>query len=221
MHRYIPYPPSTVWDSSIVVSKYLEMHQEDLILGRKCLDLSAGCGLCALVASRCGAQEVMATDLEENLTLLRENCDSNAPGRIKVSPHTWGSSVEQPGHFDLVCACDLLYITEELVLADLTKSLSSLLAPNGQVVLAFGRNRGGEQIFRVCAEAVFDWEEISFALLHQTYRCSDVKVVCLRLKKKGCDSDSNPVKKRRGVIIDQDQRKDPDPARSMLMSNYS
>ena len=189
-----------------MVSKYLEMHQEELVFGRKCLDLSSGCGLCALVASRCGAQEVTATDLEGNLPLLRENSDSNAPGRIKVYPHVWGSSIVQPGHFQLICACDLLYITEESVLTALTKSLSSLLAPDGKVILAFGRNRGGEQMFRVCAADVFDWEEIPFALLHQTYRCSDVKVVCLRLKKKGCDSDAKPDKKRRRVIIDHDQR---------------
>ena len=33
-----------VWDSSIVVAKYLERHMEHY-KGKRCLDLSAGCGL--------------------------------------------------------------------------------------------------------------------------------------------------------------------------------
>lgn len=33
-----------VWDSSIVACRYLERHAE-LVKGRRCLDLSAGCGL--------------------------------------------------------------------------------------------------------------------------------------------------------------------------------
>ena len=33
-----------VWDSSIVMAKYFEVHAAEL-KGRRCLDLSAGCGL--------------------------------------------------------------------------------------------------------------------------------------------------------------------------------
>ena len=33
-----------VWDSSIVMAKYFEMHRAELV-GKRCLDLSAGCGL--------------------------------------------------------------------------------------------------------------------------------------------------------------------------------
>lgn len=33
-----------VWDSSIVMAKYFEAHAEQL-RGKRCLDLSAGCGL--------------------------------------------------------------------------------------------------------------------------------------------------------------------------------
>ncbi|KAK9791359.1 hypothetical protein WJX73_007751 [Symbiochloris irregularis] len=35
---------STVWDSSIVMAKYFE-RWPDLVCGKRCLDLSAGCGL--------------------------------------------------------------------------------------------------------------------------------------------------------------------------------
>lgn len=36
---------SAVWDSSIVAAKYLEKLGPDALRGRRCLDLSAGCGL--------------------------------------------------------------------------------------------------------------------------------------------------------------------------------
>ena len=35
---------STVWDSSIVMSKYLERHSSQFA-GKRCLELGAGCGL--------------------------------------------------------------------------------------------------------------------------------------------------------------------------------
>lgn len=54
----------------------LERHQE-LVAGRAVLDLSAGCGLVAIVATRLGARRTVATDLEPNLPLLRRNCERN------------------------------------------------------------------------------------------------------------------------------------------------
>lgn len=41
-----------VWDSSIVACRYLERHAE-LVKGRRCLDLSAGCGLAGAPAREC------------------------------------------------------------------------------------------------------------------------------------------------------------------------
>lgn len=67
---------STVWDSAIVVAKWAERWQERL-RGRRCLDLSAGCGLVGVALARLGARGVVATDLEANLPLLRANCEAN------------------------------------------------------------------------------------------------------------------------------------------------
>jgi predicted nicotinamide N-methyase len=48
-----------VWDSSIVVAKYLEKYLEKLgqsaLRGKRCLDLSAGCGLVGKAASHWSA----------------------------------------------------------------------------------------------------------------------------------------------------------------------
>eukprot|EP00775_Hariotina_reticulata_P005949 gene5949-6188_t len=66
---------STVWDSSIVTAKYIEKWPQ-LFAGKRCLDLSAGCGLVAVVMAKVGAL-VTATDLEANLQLLTNNCTCN------------------------------------------------------------------------------------------------------------------------------------------------
>lgn len=191
-----------MWDSSIVVSKYFE--KSGLVMGRRCLDLSSGCGLVSLVMDRCGASSVMATDMKGNLELLDDNCQANASGRgIVVAAHLWGSSIDppiQPGNYDLITACDLLYITDSEVITALVKSLTDLLAPDGEVILAYGRNRGGEESFREISGEVFSWEEVSFASLHHTYSCSDVKVVSLRFKDKYTEAEKEGSKKRRSSI---------------------
>lgn len=65
-----------VWDSSIVLAKLFERWPEQ-VAGARCLDLSAGCGLVGLALSKLGAAEVVATDLEPNLPLLRKNYEAN------------------------------------------------------------------------------------------------------------------------------------------------
>lgn len=42
---------AAVWDSSIVVAKYLEKLGPGALSGKRCLDLSAGCGLVGKAAA--------------------------------------------------------------------------------------------------------------------------------------------------------------------------
>lgn len=51
--------------------------QADAVAGKRCLDLSAGCGLPGLVLAKLGAGSVVATDLAPNLPLLRKNAEAN------------------------------------------------------------------------------------------------------------------------------------------------
>lgn len=67
---------STVWDSSIVLSKHLECLGPSRLRGKRVVELGAGCGLVSVVCSRLGA-DCVATDLEDNLPLLEDNCTSN------------------------------------------------------------------------------------------------------------------------------------------------
>ena len=74
---------STVWDSSIVLSKYLERRfgaGPAALSGRRAVELGAGCGLVSCVLARLGA-DVTATDMEPNLPLLRDNLRANRASR--------------------------------------------------------------------------------------------------------------------------------------------
>ncbi|KAG1672223.1 hypothetical protein FOA52_002924 [Chlamydomonas sp. UWO 241] len=173
---------STVWDSSIVVAKMLEARPE-LCRGKRCLDLSAGCGLIAVVLARLGASEVVATDLcenelDDNLPLLRDNCEANAPGRVSVLPHCWGRDMESLlPRFDLVVACDVMYVSEAV--GDLVDTLAGVVAVTGcggSVLLAHGRNRGGEGAFMEAAAGRLAVARLPDSELHARFRTDDVSV---------------------------------------------
>ncbi|KAA6422578.1 MAG: methyltransferase 21A [Trebouxia sp. A1-2] len=103
---------STIWDSSIVMSKYFE-RWDGRWVGKKCLDLSAGCGLVGIVLARLGA-DVVLTDLLPNLPLLADNCKANVPedasGSVIVKEHRWGERLaDLGGPFDVIVACGVLH----------------------------------------------------------------------------------------------------------------
>ena len=66
---------STVWDSSIVLSKYLE-RRGAVLAGLRAVELGSGCGLVSCVLARLGCH-VTATDMACNLPLLCENLRAN------------------------------------------------------------------------------------------------------------------------------------------------
>lgn len=65
-----------VWDGSIVLSKYLELHPE-LITGKTILELGAGTGVSGIAAGLLGARHVTLTDLEYTIRNLQINSDFN------------------------------------------------------------------------------------------------------------------------------------------------
>ncbi len=79
---------STVWDSAIVLSRYLE--RRGVRPGAHCVELGAGCGLPGLVLASLGAR-VTLTDLPDNLPLLQRNVSANAAvaAAARVVPLPW------------------------------------------------------------------------------------------------------------------------------------
>ena len=123
---------STVWDSAIVLAKFVEKHQEKFRGVRVC-ELGAGCGLVSVAMLHAGAARVVATDLAPNLPLLRANVSGNAPEGARegdawdVKALSWGvdareSLGDEP--FDLVVATDCMYVAESAgALADTIEAL--------------------------------------------------------------------------------------------------
>jgi len=68
----------TVWDCSVVLSKYLEYSNAGTQLtGKTVVELGAGPGLAGLTSAFLGAR-VIITDLAEVVPLIRQNIDANA-----------------------------------------------------------------------------------------------------------------------------------------------
>ncbi|KAL4447760.1 hypothetical protein ABPG75_004979 [Micractinium tetrahymenae] len=178
---------STVWDSSIVLAKFFEKHPQRCV-GKRCLDLSAGCGLPGLVLVRLGAASVTATDLGPNLPLLRKNSDANGCG-LRVEEHFWGTPVDtlEPP-FDIVVACDVMYIAEAV--PPLVASLVALSGPATEVYISHGRNRQAEPQFLEAAGKHFSIETVRGDELDEVYQTCDVDVLRLRLRQTQATSEA-------------------------------
>ena len=106
------------WNASLVVLRYLEDHCEDLVKQKVCGDLSSGNGLIAVGLSLLGARRVLATEVTSCIELTRANVDINrAIGfcGVEVQEFFWGTGPSpfskcEAEPFDLVVACDLLFI---------------------------------------------------------------------------------------------------------------
>ncbi len=80
-----------------MLSKYLERRSAAASLaGRRAVELGAGCGLVSCVLARLGAH-VTATDMADNLPLLRENLRANgARCAAQAAPSPTVAASDQP-----------------------------------------------------------------------------------------------------------------------------
>jgi predicted RNA methylase len=68
---------NVVWDCAVILSKMIEYQQLTFPMREKSvLEVSAGRGLVAMTCQLLGAN-VIATELDENLTMLNESCIIN------------------------------------------------------------------------------------------------------------------------------------------------
>ncbi|DBB00526.1 TPA: hypothetical protein ACH3X3_002225 [Trebouxia sp. C0006] len=172
---------STIWDSSIVMSKYFERWGSRWA-GKKCLDLSAGCGLVGIVLTRLGA-DVVLTDLLPNLPLLADNCKANVPqdasGSVIIKEHRWGERLaDLGGPFDVIVACDVMYI--EAAIPDLVKTLVAAASPFTDIYISHGRNRQAEHVFQTCCKGKLLVSQVDSSQLDEVYQTGDVDVLHLQ-----------------------------------------
>lgn len=180
---------STVWDSSIVMAKYLERHREALgKRAKSACEIGAGCGVATCVlALSCGIGRVVATELnEDNLELLRENCSrlpDDVACRIECKKLKWGDAddVESLGapttpFFDLVVATDVVYYEDAM--EDLVATLEAISEPKKtRILFSYGRNRQALGKFLRLVEGKFDVAEVPRDECDPLYQCTDVDVI--------------------------------------------
>ena len=186
--RQAPFGPegfaSTVWDSSIVLAKFVERRGAEFAR-RACLDLSAGVGLVGAVLSTLSPppSRIVATDLPPNLPLLNDNLEAaagvagaGAPS-IDVRALAWGdeTAAAECGTFDAVFAADVAYIPDTVI--DLATTLALVTARTGAAWIAHGRNRGGWQALRRDLRARgMVARRVDVDDFHQGFRTVDVDV---------------------------------------------
>ena len=139
---------ATLWDSSLALTNFLTHHYADTDLsGKYVLELGAGVGLVGMALASMGAN-VVVTERDIALPLLRRNVDRNAEvtgGRVEVAELSWSGDamqklIETRGYarFDIVVGSDLIFPSNSgaySVLADtyevILKNLSEIHVVNG------------------------------------------------------------------------------------------
>jgi predicted nicotinamide N-methyase len=175
---------STVWDSAIVMAKYIEKTYEKFREARSAVELGAGCGLTtAVLAVGLKMETVVSTELEGNLELL--NANVGAFENVRCAEMTWGSETDAKNAlpsdgeaFDVVVASDCVYHTEAM--GDLVKTLEIICDARTRILFSYGRNRQALDIFMDAIAGKFSRVDVSSSELDELYQCTDVSVIELR-----------------------------------------
>ena len=173
---------STVWDSAVVLSKYAEKTRRDFARAKTCVELGAGCGLIsAVMAEIVEVPRVIATDVEGNMELLRENVEKYG---VETRAVTWGADAEEAFadvDVDVVVASDVVYWNDSM--DDLVMTLRALAkTPKTRVLMAYGRNRQALEKFLDVSREDFETRDVPRSECDALYQCTDVDVIELRRK---------------------------------------
>eukprot|EP00164_Ancoracysta_twista_P005786 GFYU01007958.1.p1 GENE.GFYU01007958.1~~GFYU01007958.1.p1 ORF type:complete len:158 (-),score=16.56 GFYU01007958.1:54-527(-) len=101
-----------IWDTAIILSKYLETIPAAKLHGARVVELGAGVGLVGICACLLGA-DVTLTDLDEVMPILRENVEYSVQGRYVVRLDTLIVPGES-AHVQLTCHCCVMSLTSTM-----------------------------------------------------------------------------------------------------------
>jgi hypothetical protein len=169
-----------VWDGSIALTRYLESHAEEYVIGNTILEVGAGTGLVGIAAGMLGAKHVILTDLEysmqnltNNISINFENDSAGLPVEARVldwhDPAAFGAWQSDRGKWtpDIILASDVVWI-DSLVLP-LVQTLSYICAraiklhnPPPSILMSYQcRSKVVEELlFRCLSEYSFEMDQI-------------------------------------------------------------
>jgi len=175
---------ATVWDASLVLSKYIENTDDfppGFFVNKKCIELGSGCGLVGIVIGLLGAK-IILTDQKFVMNLLRKNIETNIPSsKVTAIELNWGQDVSflNPP-FQYIFCSDVIYLEDTFDL--LIKTLRDLSDQNTEILLSMEiRGKKDVKFFKKVKE-FFTAEFIPEDKLDPVFRSNDICIV--RMKKK-------------------------------------
>ncbi|EGV60679.1 Protein N-terminal and lysine N-methyltransferase efm7 [Yamadazyma tenuis] len=145
-----------LWNAGKYTANYIDEHAEELVRGKRILELGAAAALPSLICGLNGASEVICTDypdpdLIENIQYNVDHCQELSPQAVKVRGYIWGGEkagiygveekkmVLEDEKFDLIILSDLVFNhTEHL---KLLQDCRDLLKRDGKVFVVFSPHR--------------------------------------------------------------------------------
>lgn len=188
---------SYVTDADIVLTGYLERCVRDGSLkpqNLNALQLSAGPGLAGVVLSEMGARVTITNQTEDKMRALNRNAARVEAVEGVEPPTTAVLSMEEvvadtdskaslPS--SLILSSDEYLVYDDDAARLLVATLSRLSGFDTEIILAYGRNRGGEEELEQRCKGLFSIEEVGFKALHPVYRTVSDDVKVLRLTRLG------------------------------------
>eukprot|EP01087_Luapelamoeba_hula_P000099 TRINITY_DN10053_c0_g1_i1.p1 TRINITY_DN10053_c0_g1~~TRINITY_DN10053_c0_g1_i1.p1 ORF type:complete len:257 (+),score=25.95 TRINITY_DN10053_c0_g1_i1:78-848(+) len=190
-------PDSTVWDAAVALSAFL-CHSPlgTEIRGKRVMELGSGCGLVGIVAYKLGAN-VVVTDMEDYMPLLRKNVERNCPGArqfeqssegetgsISAELLEWGSNTHNHhgygSTFDYILGSDIVYALQGF--EELAESLLALSDSHTRIYLAYEhRWRDVEGYFFEVVTPHFKVTEVEQSQHHPYYSTPIIRIFLLQL----------------------------------------
>ena len=126
-----------VWPAAVILCKYLSQN-EDLVKGKKTIELGAGVGLPCLVAGKIGAQEAYISDYDAKVVRhAHENAIECGLGHVcQGLLLDWTNECILPEHreaYDVILAADVMYISQ--IMPDFVRTIDALLDPEQGIVI--------------------------------------------------------------------------------------
>jgi predicted nicotinamide N-methyase len=148
---------STVWDSALVLIKYLENVEEfplNYFRGKRVVELGAGTGAVGIAIGMLGAEAII-TDKKELVGLIQRNIEDNFVSHYcKAAELVWGQDVSQFNPpVDVIVASDIVSKTYSADFQNLVKTFYELSDLNTRILLAYEkRDPGDVEFFRMLSK---------------------------------------------------------------------
>ena len=142
----------------------------DLVKGKRAIEFGSGTGLVGMAARACGALQVMLTDMEEHVPVLRGTMELNQhlgeSGWLQAQAHEWGVNLEAflgvPGgaQFDVVLGSDIIYEPKSWV--GLVTSIDYFSSLEAVVLIAYRRRHEDDHQFFTALGEKFNIDVVPF-----------------------------------------------------------